>query len=225
MIGDVKEFLKTHYPFSSLPPSSLENLSRAIKVKYYPKGSGIFKKGKEPLKYLYVIRKGNVSLKADGTEIDFLSEGDSFGFISLLTDSPPSSTAVAETDVILYLIPKEVFKHLMEKYKEFRDYFTLSLARRIAHTAERVKERGRSKTFEKFLTVQVKDLKLRKVPFVSPDENVYKAVKKMVETDSSCAIVKSDREEGIITERDVIKKVIYRDINLKEVKVKEVMTT
>ncbi|AAC07845.1 CBS domain-containing protein [Aquifex aeolicus] len=225
MIVDVKEFLQTHYPFSSLPPSSLENLSKVIKVKYYPKGSEIFKKDEKPLEYLYVIRKGNVSLRSDGVEIDFLSEGDSFGFISLITDSPPSSTAVAETDVILYLIPKEVFKQLMEKYPEFRNYFTTSLAKRIAHTAERVKENGGAKTFEKFLTVQVKDLKLRKVPFILPSESVYEAVKKMVEDNSSCAIVKSEDEEGIITERDVLKKVIYRDLNPKEVKVKEVMTS
>ncbi|GAB6066326.1 cyclic nucleotide-binding/CBS domain-containing protein [Aquifex pyrophilus] len=221
MITDVEDFLRTHYPFSSLPPPSLETLSRSIKIKYYPRGSVIFTEGSKPLEYLYLIRKGNVSLKKDGREIDFLQEGDTFGYVSLLTGNPPTSTAVAETDVILYLIPKEIFLKLVDKYPDFRNFFTSSLAKKLSHAKEAVKKES---SFEKFLTLQVKDLKIRLVPFAKEEETALNLSKKMVQENASCVIVEGERE-GIITERDILKKVVAEEKNPSEVKAKEIMST
>ncbi len=224
MVQDVEDFLKNLYPFSSLPPSSLQNLLEYITIKYYGRGEEIFEAGGEPLEYLYIIRKGSVLLRVDNTEVDLLKEGDIFGYLSLLTGNPPSVTAAAETDVILYLIPKGIFLKLVEKYPEFRNFFTSSLAERISHTLRVVKSKKEISGFEKFLTLKVKDLKIRSVPFVSSNESVLNLSKEMVKVNSSCVIVLNG-EEGIITERDVIKKVIARDKNPKEVLAKDIMSS
>ncbi|WP_461831285.1 putative nucleotidyltransferase substrate binding domain-containing protein [Aquifex sp.] len=221
MITDIEDFLRTYYPFSSLSPSSLEILSRNIKIKYYPKGSVIFTEGSNPLEYLYIIRKGNVSLKSQGKEIDFLQEGDTFGYISLLTGNPPTSTAVAETGVILYLIPKEIFKKLVDKYPEFKNFFASSLAAKLSYTKEAIKKES---SFEKFLTLQVKNLKIRVVPFVGEEETALHLAKKMVQENSGCVIVKG-KQEGIVTERDILKKVVAKEKNPSEVKAKDIMSS
>ncbi|MBO3800199.1 MAG: CBS domain-containing protein [Candidatus Brockarchaeota archaeon] len=61
---------------------------------------------------------------------------------------------------------------------------------------------------------------------VSPDESVQTAVVKMVEHDISSLIVVDEegRDIGIITERDVIEKVVAKDRDPKSVKVKEIMS-
>ncbi|MEM1547679.1 MAG: CBS domain-containing protein, partial [Thermoproteota archaeon] len=61
---------------------------------------------------------------------------------------------------------------------------------------------------------------------VSPDESVQTAVVKMVEHDISSLIVVDEegRDIGIITERDVIEKVVAKDRDPKSVKVGEIMS-
>jgi len=74
MIHDVERFLREHYPFSTLPESSLGALSFHIIVRYYSRDEVIFTENSKPLEYLYIIRKGAVSLELNGQEIDFLHE-------------------------------------------------------------------------------------------------------------------------------------------------------
>ena len=224
MIQDVEDFLKNLYPFSVLSPSSLKNLLNYITIRYYRQGETIFKAGEKPLEYLYIVRKGSVALKIEDKEIDLLQEGDTFGYLSLLTGNSPTSTAVAERDTILYLIPKEIFLKLIEKYPEFQKFFTSSLAERISHTLNFVKSSNEISGFEKLLTLKVKDLKLKKVPLVKKSDSILKVAEKMAGSGSSCVIV-SNGEKGIITERDIIKKVVAQGKNQKEVKAQEIMTT
>lgn len=224
MVQDVEDFLKNLYPFSSLPSSSLKNLLNYITIKYYRRGETIFKAGEKPLEHLYIVRKGSVVLKLEDKELEVLHEGDTFGYLSLLTGNPPTSTAVAERDTILYLIPKEIFLKLVEKYPEFQKFFTSSLAERISHALNFLKSSKEISGFEKFLTLKVKDLKLKAVPLVKKSDNILKVAKEMTNSGSSCAIV-VDGEKGIITERDIIKKVVAEGRNQAEVKAQEVMST
>lgn len=225
MIRDVDDFLKNHYPFSSLPGETLGAVSSHIIVRYYPEGEVIFGEGSKPLEYLYIVRKGAVVLLVDDKEIDFLQEGDVFGYPSLLSGDPPTSTAKAVQDTILYLLPKEIFLKLVEKYEEFDLFFAKSLARKLSSTMNLVKaplkERG---SLERFLTLKVKDLKVRKVPFVSGSTSVFEATKIMRDKDLTCLFVLSNGI-GIVTERDIIKKVIAEGRDPKTTPLGEIATS
>jgi len=61
---------------------------------------------------------------------------------------------------------------------------------------------------------------------VGPDENVHSAVVKMVEHDISSLVVVDEegRDIGIITERDVIEKVVAKNRDPNSVRVREVMS-
>ncbi|MDQ7038218.1 MAG: putative nucleotidyltransferase substrate binding domain-containing protein [Aquificota bacterium] len=208
MIRDVDDFLRNHYPFSSLPGEALGAVSSHIIVRYYPEGEVIFGEGSKPLDYLYIVRKGAVVLLVDGKEIDFLHEGDVFGYPSLLSGDPPTSTARAVQDTILYLLPKEIFLKLVERYEEFDLFFTRSLAKKLSNTMNLVrtplKEGG---TLERFLTLKVKDLKVREVPIVSGSTSVFEATRMMKDKNLTCLFVLGDGI-GIVTERDIIKRVV-----------------
>ena len=68
-------------------------------------------------------------------------------------------------------------------------------------------------------------MKIKEVPTLEGERSVLEATKEMVSKNSSCVIVKNKNSEGIVTERDIIKKVIAPEKNPKDVKLKEVMTS
>ncbi len=224
MIRDVESFLKEHYPFSVLPGETLGALSYHIVVRYYPGGETVFTEGSKPLEYLYVVRKGAIALYVDGKEIDFLHEGDVFGYPSLLSGDPPTSTAKAVQDTILYLIPKDVFLKLIEKYEEFELFFAKSLAKKLSNTIRLIKIPSEEQSsLERFLTLRVKDLKVRDVPFLKGSTTVFEAAKVMRERNLSCVFVLG-KDVGIVTERDIIKRVIAQGRDPKVTPIGEVAT-
>jgi len=222
VIRDVGDFLSSLFPFSSLPPFLIEKLAKSVEVRYYARGETLFKKGQEPPPYLFIVRKGSLLLKEGDREVDFLTEGDSLGQEFVLKGEKPKWDAVAQTDLILYLIPAEVLKELVERYEDFKNFFASSRAERISRVSRLVKPKETLGDFEKFLTLRVKDLKLKKPVFLKPKESVLTASRVMVKEGLGCVLVEGER--GIITERDLIKKVVSQGKDPSAVKLKEVMS-
>ncbi len=224
MIHDVERFLKEHYPFSKLPESALGAISYHIIVRYHPEGEPIFEEGSQPLEYLYIVRKGAVSLEVDGREIDFLHEGDVFGYPSLLSGEPPTSTAKVVQDAILYLLPKEIFLKLIEKYEEFELFFARSLAKKLSATIKLVKTPLKSEgSLERFLTLRIKDIKVNSVPFLKESDNVLSSARLMRDKNLSCVFVEGERI-GIVTERDIIKRVVAEGRDPSSTSLSEIMS-
>lgn len=73
--------------------------------------------------------------------------------------------------------------------------------------------------------MSVKDLMVKKVITVKPNTQVKEAVKLMNKHEIGCLVVEKKRKPvGIITERDVLKKVVCRSKNPEQVKVSEIMS-
>ena len=224
MIHDVESFLKGCYPFSGLPEKALGALSFHIIVRYYPKGETVFKEGSEPLEYLYLIRKGAVVLEVEGREIDFLQEGDVFGYPSLLSENPPTSTARTVQDTILYLIPKEIFLKLTEKYEEFELFFAKSLAQKLSATMKMIKVPAKEVgSLERFLTLKIKDVRVNPTPTIPAESSVLEAARIMKNQNLSCVFV-DGKEKGIVTERDIIKRVVAEGRDPKDTRLSEIMS-
>jgi len=217
----MENFFSQVYPFNILPEDELNYLYNNIIKKEYKKDYIIFKESTEPLEYLYIIEKGSVSLEADNQIIETLKEQSIFGFISLLGDQPPTFTArVIEEPTIVCLIPKQDFLRLCNEYNDFALYFTKKLSNRISKFST-------SRSFfdvEGLIDVKIKDLKLKEPLIVEHNKNLLDAIKLMAEKDSTYCIIKRDGDYGIITERDVIKKVLAKDLDPKKMTVQEIAT-
>lgn len=217
----MENFFSQVYPFNILPEDELNYLYNNIIKKKYKKDDIIFKESTEPLEYLYIIEKGSVSLEADNQIIETLKEAGIFGFVSLLGDQPPTSTArVLEEPTIVWLVPKQDFLRLCNEYNDFALYFTKKLSNRISKFST-------SRSFfdvEGLIDVKIKDLKLKEPLIVEHNKNLLDAIKLMAEKDSTYCIIKRDGDYGIITERDVIKKVLAKDLEPKKMMVQEIAT-
>lgn len=216
---DAERFLREHEPFNLLTPEVLRSVVYNLQVQHYQKDEVIFQEGSAPLSSLYIVRKGVVLLKRGSEVLDYLQEGDSFGFVSLLTSERPSSTAIAYEDTLLFLLPDKLFKKLCKDFEAFNQYFLRKLSGRF----ERRKEES-SSLLEKLARVQVKDLNPKGIPIVGENDSIDQVINLMAKADHRAALVKFKDGYGIITERDIIKRVLGEGKDPRETKASEVAT-
>ena len=70
----------------------------------------------------------------------------------------------------------------------------------------------------------VKEVMKKDIKTVSSKHNVFDAAKIMADNDIGSLVVVDDVLKGIVTERDVLNKIVAKDKNPKDVKVGEIMT-
>jgi len=95
----VNEVLKKVPVFSELNTREINKLASIVHLRSYGAGETVFMQG-DPGLGMYVIEKGQVSIRMvteNGAEkeLSILTDGDFFGELSLLDESPRSASAVA----------------------------------------------------------------------------------------------------------------------------------
>ncbi len=214
---DAERFLSEIEPFNYLDKKEVQSIAHNLLVKYYKKGDVIFKEGSSPLDFLYILRSGSLVLEREGEVIEYIHEGECFGYISLMTSSPPSSTAKAIEDSVVFLLNKKIFNKLISTNESFREYFARKLAKRMQNVARK----GFS-SVERHMEVSLEDINLRPLLVMEGSSTVEEAIKEMVSKDSTYVLIKLPEGMGIITERDVLRKVLAKGLRPEEVKLKDV---
>ncbi|MFB6226870.1 MAG: cyclic nucleotide-binding domain-containing protein [bacterium] len=109
---------------SDLSDDDVETLGQFLERAEYVPGETIFYES-DPSESLYVIQVGSVEISKmsdqEGEEyvpLVQLDEGNIFGELSFLTDSPRSASAVASTHVVLYKLSKQDFNTIVEDYPD-----------------------------------------------------------------------------------------------------------
>ena len=118
--------------FKALPPQAHPDLLSEFKAKVVPAGEVLLRQGK-PGRGLYLILDGLVQVEQLGSiQSKWLREGDIFGEISLVYDSPVSATCTAARRSLLYVLAPERFKELVSQYPEIKHTLAeLSLFRNL----------------------------------------------------------------------------------------------
>jgi CRP-like cAMP-binding protein len=98
--------------------------------KTYAAGESIFNSG-EPADFMYAIVEGQVDIIRNGVIIDSLSEGDLFGEMALVDDSPRSGTAQARTDVKVVPITRQRFEFMVQNTPHFATVVMTIMAERL----------------------------------------------------------------------------------------------
>ena len=134
--------LLTKFPiFDSLKESDVKKLVPMLKMKKFPRGASIIKKG-DPGSNLYIILAGKAEvLVDDGISIGFMERGEVFGEISLLIGTPAGATIKVVNTVTVLLIYGKDFKQALNTFPSLQMYFARLLAKRLAKTnVERFEE-------------------------------------------------------------------------------------
>lgn len=213
---DAERFIREVPPFRGLPSSVITTLVEKIKVKVYPKNEVIYREKDLP-EYLYLVRKGYVVLEKEGNILDQLQEGETFGYLPLITTQELDHSARTVEDTVVFLIKKEDFLNLFQNYSVVQSFYTQKLAQKLAEALNQKKDQWGT-----FSSVPLSKLNLKSPVIVEGENSVEKVIQEMVEKNVTACLVKLEKGYGIITERDVIKKLLYQGLDKKETKAKNI---
>lgn len=220
---EIRDFIASHHPFDLLPDEVLEHLPKKLSVRYFRRGTAFPPKDADQ-PYLYIIRRGAADLRDErGELISKLAEGDLCPSPCRAQDHPEAlfSGATAE-DTLAYLLSCDDLNRLREQHKDFADHFDHTVAERLRHALNVIKE-GPS-TGAGLMTIQVSDLLGRSLVYCTPDTNICDAARVMTENRvSSLIIMDEDRLVGMVTDRDLRSRCIAAGLSRKE-QVRKIMT-
>jgi CBS domain-containing protein len=213
-MDEIARFLAEHAPFSVLPLETRLWVARQSQIEYFATDIDILTQGGAPAQFLYLVRRGAVDLRrADRTEpLDTLHEGELFGYVSLIRESPPVVTVRTRDETLCYLIPAAAFQQLRHDDPSFAQFFARSLTERL-DLALRQGVPATSIAPELFQT-RLGDLVQRGIVAIAPDATVRDAALLMREQRVSCLVVDLppygvlDGNSGIVTDRDLRNRVL-----------------
>jgi CBS domain-containing protein len=220
IIEDVISFLKKIPPFQFLDDTTLNDVVNNLSMEFYPKGTVILKQDGPPSDALRVIKKGGVkvSVRSENNEdviVDFRSEGDNFGMISLMSKDKQKTTIVAVEDTICYLLNKEAVYRLIDTNPAFTEHvLQFHFSKYIDKTYREMHNKSLfyGSSDHLLFTTQVGDIATTEVLTIPAATTIQEAAQAMSRQRISSIVVVDDAGApcGIVTDRDLREKVVAR---------------
>lgn len=217
-VADVLALLKETPPFSELSEPILKKCAGEFQLRVYPKGSYIFRQGEPSQEVLFIVVSGLVEilLPTDTGEekaVSLRRPPEFFGETVFFSNEayPASTRAVEETCCLL--VPRQCFEELMGSSPRFAAYFSRMLADRMKHLWEGVIReqyllggQGAERPFRKRL------YEIMTTPVVTcREDNTVTEIAQLISSKQVSSVVVIDQSGspvGIVTEKDLVKKVL-----------------
>jgi len=120
--------------FESVDEFNLRSIVSLLKIKKYPKGSIVLKKG-APAQNFYIMLSGTVEVLDDrGACLSRLSKGDVFGEMSLISGDPVGATIKVAEPATILAIEGSDFKDILKKFPSVQMYLARILTKRLAES-------------------------------------------------------------------------------------------
>ncbi len=228
---DSISFLKSIPPFQFLDSSTIKIIADNLSLEFFPKGSMILVEDGPPSDSLRIVKKGGVKIylsSDDDMVIDYRSEGDSFGYLSLINGDKSRANVQAVEDTLCYLIPREIILKIISTEPVFGEYFMKTFFKNyLDKTYKEMRDRNiLFKEGEKLLyTTLIKDLVYKDAITETVDATIKDAAGIMSRHEISSLVLLDghDIPIGIITDRDLRDKVVSKAVDPAS-PVKEIMS-
>jgi CBS domain-containing protein len=137
---EVLAYLRKMPHFSMLPAHSLDVLADKGRSMSFQAGELLATLGETSLRYIYVIRKGKVSIhnEREGRNllVGHIVSGEVFGGVSVLMNGGTSlRTVYVEEPTLVHLIPRDIFLDLCSQYRSFSTFFLENFSTHITDAA------------------------------------------------------------------------------------------
>ncbi|WP_440054013.1 DUF294 nucleotidyltransferase-like domain-containing protein [Pseudoalteromonas sp. T1lg65] len=216
-IQDIYQFVLKQAPFSELPESAASYFAKHLEIVYLTAANQHhWLKSGEP--NLYLIRSGLVDLISPKDElIGRMSQGDYFGYPSLLTGDAIQNRIEVQQEGLLYVLAQPEFDFLRREYKAFEQYFVRAHANRLLSS----KYKQQNETWSER---KIAELMNKAAVSISPTSSIREAAKKMSEFGvSSIMVTEQAKLVGLVTDRDLRNRVLAKDVS-PELALAEIMT-
>jgi CBS domain-containing protein len=223
------DFLIKVPPLNMLTREELGAVVEDVSLEYYPKGARILAQNGPPSDYLRIIKKGGVrvymeSPEAEDVVIDYRSEGEHFGLLSLISGDRSRANVMAVEDTICYLVPRENVLSLIQKHPEMNEYFLKSFFFNFIDKAyDDTRKRHESGTGmgvgdRLLFTTSVGDI-VTKAPVTAPAPTTIQGAARVMAGNKISSLIVVDSSgvpQGIITDRDLREKVVAGGMDITE---------
>lgn len=222
LIPMVKQFISQRDPFDRLDDMQLDQLVNSVEISYLTQRE-VLKPHQIAGQGLYLVRTGAVEQRyEDGSLRARLGSGDVFGFsvLNKTPESPGEYQVIAIENTLLYCIPRDSLLLAMEQNQAVRHHFACEEGQRLAS-----RPKIDNLTEDSLLYLNpVSSIENGNIVVITPGTSVQDAAQEMVRKHRSSALV-MDGETllGIITDRDLTKRVVALGLDIKT-PVSKVMT-
>lgn len=93
-------------------------------------GSTVFTKG-DPGTCMYIVQSGRIEMTIGNRVVEICGPNEAIGFMSMIDDSPRTSTALVQEDAELSLLDQQKFRFMVDEVPNFAHYILGVMARRI----------------------------------------------------------------------------------------------
>jgi CRP-like cAMP-binding protein len=139
----IGEIIKNVPFFRSLGRDSIDFITEKLKYKQFAGNSIICKIG-DPGDRMYIVLSGKVSVSAaNGEVLAFIASGNYFGEMALLTGEPRSATVTAVSDTETFVLEKDAFDVILEKYPSISIAMSKIMSQRLRETNTVVSEKAK----------------------------------------------------------------------------------
>lgn len=126
--------------FRALPELDMEQVIRYFRFQKIPGGSCIIRQG-DPGRHFYVVLKGQVEVMQNAGTLNqrtlaILGQGECFGEMSLLSNSPCSATVASRDPIVALVLSKEDFNRLLTQNASLQLFFAKLFAKRLETTQQ-----------------------------------------------------------------------------------------
>lgn len=202
---DPVAYLRRIPPFDLLPEAEFLDAARGLEIGLFEAGTRLVAAGGEPLRDLYVIRRGAVRLEREGHVLQVLEEGEVFGYTSLISKRA-SLDVIVEDRLLAYCLPAPAFERLLSEAR-FAAHFAVGLADRLRASLAP----ARVARFEPDVGIPVEQLIRRPAVWAAADASVADVARVMRDEHVSSVLLRAV-PPAIVTDRDLRNRVLGEEL-------------
>ncbi|MFV0382384.1 DUF294 nucleotidyltransferase-like domain-containing protein [Paracoccus sp. (in: a-proteobacteria)] len=204
------DFIASVHPYDRLPRDELARVAGSFSRRACAPGQMIYEYG-DRLAGLYLIESGQITvMDRNGDPVSELGPRNSFGERGLLRDGLAMTSARAEADSVVLMLPLAEVQRLIAAYRPVARFF----------------DRGRHPTApgSEIATLKVGDLLTRRPLSCQPGTPIIEAARLMRDAHvSSIGVTEGQRLVGLVTIRDMSHRVVAEGRDMRQ-PIREVMT-
>jgi CBS domain-containing protein len=223
---EIMDFLQQIPPFHFLDQEEMSHAVADISMDYYPSGTRILQQDGPPSDHLCVIKKGGVKVytmsEEEGeTVVDYRSEGELFGMLSLMSGDRSRANVEAIEDTICYLIPKSNILDVLKKNGRVNEYFLKSFFINFLDKTTEERRAGQAQLGggERLLFSTPVGEIIRGKPMVASREVTIREGALIMAKQRISSLVIGDADGnpvGMVTDRDLREKVVATGMSVEE---------